>query len=121
MANTHYIDAARQWDGPLLFLESAPKVDQEGEQQEDSDGNPKFTVQVMVKDRDSGRFEILKVTVVGDGRTVPGSGITSMQPVRAVDIRQGSYVDRAGKALPYFGATSVVPAAQPLAPVTKAA
>jgi hypothetical protein len=121
MATTHYIDTDRQWDGPPRFLDAGAKVDNEGEQQEDNDGNPKFTVQLMVKDRDSGRFEIIKVTVVGDGKSVPCAGFTSMQAVTTVDIKQGSYVDRAGKALPYYGATAVVAqAAQAAAPVAKA-
>lgn len=119
MANTHYIDTARQFEGAIRFLEIAPKRNRDGSQQEDNDGNPKFTAQVMVTEKDTGRREILKVTVIGDGKAVPGSGVPEMASVTLAGLRAGVWVDDNGNRNFFYQADSIAsgiaPAAAPVA------
>ncbi|WP_315913962.1 hypothetical protein [Arthrobacter sp. lap29] len=116
----------------IIFDSVGQKEDQDGELQftkvrdgEEGTPLPKYQVNLLFRetDRKNEKMNPISVGITGDGKTVPGAGLTFGDLVTLKNLRPGHFLSESGtkaKIIDYYLADSVS-AATPVAPVAPVA
>ena len=90
----------------IRFASSRPKLDADGVQRENRDGQKLHTIALAVAD--SGAVETLNVTIAETTPgSIPGDGLEAFAPCKIANLRAGFWVSDSGSGAWYFNADSV--------------
>jgi hypothetical protein len=102
------VPVATQMYSQIRFASTRPKVDVDGNQRENKDGQKLHTVALAVADFGTGSVESFNVTVAETTPgSIPGEGLQPFDSCKVDGLRAGFWISDKGTGAWYFNADSV--------------